>query len=70
MGRGVEKECGSGQINTSSREASQGWAQNIWTGTHLPSAAGSGAGSCVNWNFRLWRMLVAKLFFLIYFFHS
>lgn len=42
---GVEEECGNCQINTPSGEASQGWAQNIWNGTHLPSEAGSGVGS-------------------------
>ena len=44
---GMEEDGGNCQINTPSRETSQGWAQNLWNGTHLPSATGNGVGSWV-----------------------
>lgn len=67
MGYGVEEERGNCQINTLSREARQGWAQNTWNGTHLPSAAGSGGGSRVDWNFRAVRLSLVNAFYIFIF---
>jgi len=41
----MEEDGGNYQINTPLREVSQGWAKNIWDGTHVSSAAGNGVGS-------------------------
>lgn len=67
MGHGVEEEWDNCQINTLSREARQGWAQKTWNGTRLPSAAGSGGGSRVDWNFRAVRMFLVNAFYIFIF---